>query len=251
MRVMPGATSRVPSARRAGPSGRVRRARLGLRSLAARTWTGHRLFVIVLIPAVLLRADAELGYRWQAWFNDSFVYCRGHGSLQPRPDPRVGILGLPQDPGAVPQLRPYNDSATSHGPGRRGHDLRAGQAPLRRPRLAGHAGHRAGALRRVRDRARAPDPVRRAVPVRAHPGHHAAAVGPGRAVHPAQRGHRPAAGPGGGAALARGAAARAVRPLHDHQAVQLAEDRGHPRGGRWCPSSPTRGRSTWSTGSSR
>jgi hypothetical protein len=28
----------------------------------------------VAIPAVLLRADAELGYRWQAWFNDSFEY---------------------------------------------------------------------------------------------------------------------------------------------------------------------------------
>jgi hypothetical protein len=71
---MPSATSRAPSARRAwfvrsgapGPA--------GLRSLAARIWTGHRLFVIVLIPAVLLRADAELGYRWQAWFNDSFTY---------------------------------------------------------------------------------------------------------------------------------------------------------------------------------
>jgi hypothetical protein len=46
----------------------------GFRSLAARTWSGHRLFVIVLIPAVLLRVDAELGYRWQAWFNDSFEY---------------------------------------------------------------------------------------------------------------------------------------------------------------------------------
>jgi len=46
----------------------------GFRSLAARTWSGHRLFVIVLIPAGLLRVDAELGYRWQAWFNDSFEY---------------------------------------------------------------------------------------------------------------------------------------------------------------------------------
>jgi hypothetical protein len=46
----------------------------GARSLAARIWAGHRLFVIVAIPAVALRADAELGYRWQAWFNDSFTY---------------------------------------------------------------------------------------------------------------------------------------------------------------------------------
>ena len=72
MRVMPAAPSREPSARRAW-SNRSTNPRLGgFRSLAARTWAGHRLFVIVLIPAVLLRADAELGYRWQAWFNDSF-----------------------------------------------------------------------------------------------------------------------------------------------------------------------------------
>ena len=35
---------------------------------------GNRLFVLVLIPAIALRADAELGYRWQSWFNDSFQY---------------------------------------------------------------------------------------------------------------------------------------------------------------------------------
>jgi hypothetical protein len=44
------------------------------KSLAVRLWADHRLFLIVAIPAVLLRADAELGYRWQAWFNDSFEY---------------------------------------------------------------------------------------------------------------------------------------------------------------------------------
>jgi len=41
-----------------------------LRALVAE----NRIFVLVLIPAALLRADAELGYRWQAWFNDSFQY---------------------------------------------------------------------------------------------------------------------------------------------------------------------------------
>ena len=85
MRVTPEATSRASSARRAwsvqpGGPGSAR-----LRSLAARTWTGHRLFVIILIPAVLLRADAELGYRWQAWFNDSFEYVANtvHFTLDP------------------------------------------------------------------------------------------------------------------------------------------------------------------------
>jgi hypothetical protein len=47
-----------------------------IRAVAARTWRGHRLFIIVLIPAVLLRVDAELGYRWQVWFNDSFDYVQ-------------------------------------------------------------------------------------------------------------------------------------------------------------------------------
>ena len=79
MRVMPLAQLRGSSARRAGPAwwstpgwgggG-------GFGSLAARIWSGHRLFVIVLVPAVLLRVDAELGYRWQSWFNDSFQYLQ-------------------------------------------------------------------------------------------------------------------------------------------------------------------------------
>jgi hypothetical protein len=85
LRVMPEATSRVPSARRDGSNrpadSRLQRAR----GLAARTWSGHRLFILVLIPAVLLRADAELGYRWQAWFNDSFLYVQDtvHFNLDP------------------------------------------------------------------------------------------------------------------------------------------------------------------------
>ena len=85
MRVMPAAPSREPSARRAGS---IRSAKYGwadARSLAARTWSGHRLFIIVLTPAILLRVDAELGYRWQAWFNDSFEYVANtvHFTLDP------------------------------------------------------------------------------------------------------------------------------------------------------------------------
>ena len=91
MRVMPAATSREPSARR-GWSFRPKRSgrpgwttRAGVCDLAARAWSGHRLFIIVLTPAVLLRVDAELGYRWQAWFNDSFQYVQNtvHFNLDP------------------------------------------------------------------------------------------------------------------------------------------------------------------------
>jgi Dolichyl-phosphate-mannose-protein mannosyltransferase len=82
LRVVPGAASRAPSAQRAvaAPQGRAR-----LSALAARIWSDHRLFVIVAIPAVLLRADAELGYRWQMWFNDSFEYLSNtvNFSLEP------------------------------------------------------------------------------------------------------------------------------------------------------------------------
>jgi len=44
---------------------------------------GNRLFVLVLIPAIALRADAELGYRWQSWFNDSFQYMGDVIGLHP------------------------------------------------------------------------------------------------------------------------------------------------------------------------
>ena len=85
MRVMPEATSREPSARRAWSVRSGAPGSAGVRSLAARIWSGHRLFVIAAIPAVLLRADAELGYRWQAWFNDSFEYLANtvHFNLDP------------------------------------------------------------------------------------------------------------------------------------------------------------------------
>jgi hypothetical protein len=76
LRVMPAAPSREPSARRAWSVRSVKPSWSGLRARAARTWSGNRLFIIVLTPAVLLRLDAELGYQWQAWFNDSFEYVQ-------------------------------------------------------------------------------------------------------------------------------------------------------------------------------
>ena len=85
MRVMPAAPSREPSARRAWSIRPGWPSLGGARSLAARTWSGHRLFIIVGIPAFLLRVDAEFGYRWQAWFNDSFQYLQNtvHFTLDP------------------------------------------------------------------------------------------------------------------------------------------------------------------------
>ena len=43
---------------------------------SVRLITGNRLFAAALIPALALRVAAELGYRWQSWFNDSFSYVR-------------------------------------------------------------------------------------------------------------------------------------------------------------------------------
>jgi len=85
LRVMPAAPSREPSARRAWSIRSGKPGWSSLRELAARAWSGHRLFIIVLTPAVLLRVDAELGYRWQAWFNDSFEYVQNtvHFRLDP------------------------------------------------------------------------------------------------------------------------------------------------------------------------
>jgi len=48
-----------------------------------RSLTGNKLFALALVPAVLLRVDAELGYRWQSWFNDSFSYVSAAMTLTP------------------------------------------------------------------------------------------------------------------------------------------------------------------------
>jgi hypothetical protein len=51
----------------------------------ARLIAGNRLFAAVLVPALALRVTAELGYRWQSWFNDSFSYVRAAVALTPNP----------------------------------------------------------------------------------------------------------------------------------------------------------------------
>jgi hypothetical protein len=58
----------------------------GLRAVPAvirRSLAGNKLFALALVPAVLLRVDAELGYRWQSWFNDSFSYVSAAVTLTP------------------------------------------------------------------------------------------------------------------------------------------------------------------------
>src|ERR1700757_5251362 len=56
----------------------------GVWRLACRQIANHRLFTIALLPARLLRVDAELGYRWQSWFNDSFSYVSAAVTLTPQ-----------------------------------------------------------------------------------------------------------------------------------------------------------------------
>ena len=51
---------------------------------ATRLVADNRLFAIALLPALLLRVDAELGYRWQSWFNDSFSYVNAAVTLTPQ-----------------------------------------------------------------------------------------------------------------------------------------------------------------------
>lgn len=49
-----------------------------------RAWIAdNKLFALVLVPALLLRIDTEVGYQWQAWFNDSFQYMGDVIGLHP------------------------------------------------------------------------------------------------------------------------------------------------------------------------
>jgi hypothetical protein len=51
----------------------------------ARLLAENKLFAVALVPAMLLRLDAELGYRWQSWFNDSFSYVSSAVTMTPNP----------------------------------------------------------------------------------------------------------------------------------------------------------------------
>src|ERR1700744_6737802 len=56
----------------------------------ARLIPGNRLFTAVLVAAIALRVDAELGYRWHSWFNDSFTYVRAAVTLTPETERSSG-----------------------------------------------------------------------------------------------------------------------------------------------------------------
>ena len=62
------------------------------RRAAASLFARNRLFAIALVPAVLLRIDAELGYRWQSWFNDSFSYVTSAVTLTLDPTRPSGYI---------------------------------------------------------------------------------------------------------------------------------------------------------------
>ncbi len=78
---LPGSRSRDRSTAAEGSRGRL--ATLLSPAAIRALISGNRLFVLVLIPAVALRADAELGYQWQSWFNDSFQYIGDVIGLHP------------------------------------------------------------------------------------------------------------------------------------------------------------------------
>ena len=130
-----------------------------------RCLAGNKLFALALIPAVLLRVDAELGYRWQSWFNDSFSYVSAAVTLTPdtsRPSGYPVYLWL---------LSPFHSyflvTASQHLMGLLVAVMIYALARRRfaRPGLGGGAVHAAGALRRLRDPARAPDHDGHALPV--------------------------------------------------------------------------------------
>src|ERR1700722_18925638 len=58
---------------------------------AMRAWImDNKLFALALTGGLLLRVDAELGYQWQTWFNDSFTYMSDVYPLHPDTTRPVG-----------------------------------------------------------------------------------------------------------------------------------------------------------------
>ncbi len=126
-----------------------RRFRSRFSRAAMRAWTmDNKLFALALTGRLLLRVDTELGYRWQVWFNDSFTYVRAAVTkLKPDTTRPSGYPIFLKILAPTAQLTPLvTTSQHLMGLARRGHDLRAGQVPVRRAALGRHAGHAAGAF---------------------------------------------------------------------------------------------------------
>ena len=61
-----------------------RRFRSRFSRAAMRAWImDNKFFALALTGGLLLRIDTELGYQWQAWFNDSFTYVSDVINLHP------------------------------------------------------------------------------------------------------------------------------------------------------------------------
>ena len=67
---------------------------------------GNRLFTGLLVVSALLRLDAELGYRWQSWFNDSWDYVDTAVTLSLDPTRASGYSLY------MAVLRPFHSFAT-------------------------------------------------------------------------------------------------------------------------------------------
>ena len=80
-----------------------------------RALAGNKLFVILMIPAALLRIDAELGYRWQSWFNDSWNYVDTAVTLNLDPTRPSGYSLYLWVLKPVPQLRARHGVTAHHG----------------------------------------------------------------------------------------------------------------------------------------
>ena len=64
--------------------GARRRPRFLFTRAQARAWImDNKFFSLALTGALLLRIDTEIGYQWQAWFNDSFTYMSDVIGLHP------------------------------------------------------------------------------------------------------------------------------------------------------------------------
>ncbi len=126
---------------------------------------GNRLFAAALIPALVAAGGRRARLPLAVLVQRLVQLCARRGDADAGYDPALWLPPLPVAAVPRPQLFSRNGVAAPDGAARRRDDLRAGPAPVRHSRLGRRPGHAAGALRRVRDPARAPDHGGHALPV--------------------------------------------------------------------------------------